>query len=230
MTHAPSAHRSASATPPAPPNSPSRPTPAARGKPAFNIAPGESYTIRRKVLKIFGAAFHIYDAQGHLVGYCRQKAFKLKEDIRIYTDESCSAELLVIRARSIIDFGATYDVTSPEGTTLGSFRRKGLASTFLKDSWLLFDAGGRQIADLKEQGSFLAVLRRYIEYIAFLSPQRFTLTRADGTVLARYRQHFNLFVYRLGVTVLADDPQIDDLMLLAAGCLITAIEGRQSGG
>jgi hypothetical protein len=204
---------------------PSRPT-----KRAFNMEPGESYTIRRKVLKIFGAAFHIYDPQGHLVGYCKQKAWKLKEDIRIYTDESCTAELLVIKARSIIDFGATYDVTTPEGLVLGSFRRKGLASTFLKDSWMLFDAGGKQIAALAEQGSLLAVLRRYVEYISLLSPQKFTLTRSDGTELARYRQHFNPFVYRLSVAVLADDPQIDDLMLLAAGCLITAIEGRQSGG
>jgi hypothetical protein len=206
--------------------SPSR----ASGKRAFNMQPGESYTIRRKVLKIFGAAFHIYDPEKQLVGYCKQKAFKFKEDIRIYTDESCTAELLVIKARSIIDFGATYDVTSPDGVVLGSFRRKGLASTFLKDSWLLFDAGGREIAALKEDGSILALLRKYVEYVSLLSPQRFTLTRLDGTALARYRQHFNPFVYRLSVAVLADDPQIDDLMLLAGGCLITAIEGRQGGG
>jgi uncharacterized protein YxjI len=199
-------------------------------KRAFNMEPGESYTIRRKVLKIFGAAFHIYDPQGRLVGYCKQKAFKFKEDIRIYTDESCSAELLVIKARSIIDFGATYDVTTPEGLVVGSFRRKGLASTFLKDSWLLFDAGGQEMAALTEDGSLLAFLRRYIEYISLLSPQKFTLTRSDGTALARYRQHFNPLIYRLSVAVLADDARIDDLMLLAAGCLIAAIEGRQSGG
>ena len=36
-----------------------------------------------EVLKIFGAAFHIYDPHGALVGYCKQKAFKLKEDIRM---------------------------------------------------------------------------------------------------------------------------------------------------
>ncbi len=59
-------------------------TPAKKMK--FNIEPGEHYTIRRKVLKIFGAAFHIYDPHGNLAGYCKQKAFKLKEDIRIYTD------------------------------------------------------------------------------------------------------------------------------------------------
>lgn len=195
----------------------------------FNIAPGECYTIRRKVLKIFGAAFHIYDPRGGLVGYCKQKAFKLKEDIRIYTDESCSRELLSIRARSMIDFSATYDVMLPDGSAIGSLRRKGLMSTFLHDSWLVFDASGRQMATLEEQGGFLAFARRMHEIVALFSPQKFSLRRG-GTEIARFRQHFNLFVYRLGVEVLKDDAELDDLMILAAGCLITAIEGRQSGG
>jgi hypothetical protein len=38
------------------------------------------FTIRRKVLTLLGAKFHIYNAQGDLIGFSRQKAFKLKED------------------------------------------------------------------------------------------------------------------------------------------------------
>jgi hypothetical protein len=45
--------------------------------------------------------------------------------------------------------------------------------------------------------------------------------------VARYRQHFNPFVQRLSIAVLRDDPQLDDLVILAAGCLVAAIEGRQ---
>jgi uncharacterized protein YxjI len=196
----------------------------------FNIKPGEAYTIRRKVLKIFGAAFHIYDPQGNVVGFCKQKAFKFKEDIRIYTDESCSREWLLIKARSIIDFGATYDVTLPDGTVVGSLRRKGLKSTFLKDAWMVFDADNRQLANLEEQGGFMAIARRHIDYVSLFFPQRFALTRMDGTSVATYRQHFNLFVYRLSIAVEKDDPELDDLVILAAGCLICAIEGRQAGG
>ena len=69
-----------------------------------------------------------------------------------------------------------------------------------------------------------------IEFVSLLSPQRYTLARTDGAVIARYRQHFNPLVYRLSVAVEADDPDLDDLVVLAAGCLITAIEGRQSAG
>lgn len=194
---------------------------------AFNAQPGEQYTIRRKVLKIFGASFHVYAPDGRVVAFCKQKAFKLREDIRLYTDDSCTTELLLIKARQVIDFSATYDVTLPTGQVLASLRRKGLASTFLKDSWIVFDAAGRELATLTERGGFLAFLRHWVEIIAALSPQTFTLERPGKPPIAQYRTHFNLFVYRLGVSILADDPEIDDLVILACGCLIAAIEGRQ---
>lgn len=195
---------------------------------AFNALPGEQYTIRRKVLKLFGAAFHIYGPEGNVVAFCKQKAFKLKEDIRLYTDESCSTEMIVIKARSIIDFGATYDVTLPTGESVGSLRRKGLASTFFRDSWLVFNPAGTQIAELKEESGFWSFARRYVDLIALLVPQQFQLTSSDGREIANFRTHFNLFVYRLSIAIKADDEQLDDLVILAAGCLIAAIEGRQS--
>ncbi len=199
--------------------------------PAFNAQPGEQYTIRRKVFKLFGAAFHIYDPAGKVIGFCKQKAFKLREDIRLYTDETCTTELFVIAARNIIDFSATYDVTLSDGTSLGTFRRKGMMSTFVKDAWMVFDAAGNQIATLEEEGSFLSVARRYVELVALVSPQTFRLCRgttADSKPIATFRTHFNPFVYRLSISIQADDEQLDDLLILAAGCLIAAIEGRQS--
>lgn len=189
--------------------------------------PGEQYTIRRKVLKLFGAAFHIYDENGSVVGYCKQKAFKLKEDIRLYTSESMSDPLLTLAARSILDFGATYDITMPDGTQIGSLRRKGLKSTFLRDEWLIFDDQGLEIGILKEKNMLMAILRR--GDFAVLFPQRYEFFRTGSEEpVAMIRQHFNLFVYRLGLSVLKDDPELDELMLLGATCLIAAIEGRQS--
>lgn len=194
----------------------------------IRAAEGEIYTVRRKVFKILGAAFHIYDAEGNVAGYCKQKAFKLKEDIRIYTDESCSQELLVLSARSIIDFGATYDVRLPSGEVLGSLRRKGLKSTFLRDEWMIFDESDQQVALLREKGSFLSFARRFNDWFALLSPQKFEFIRAsDNAPVASLRQHFNLFIYRLGVAVHEDDPNLDELMVLGSACLIAAIEGRQ---
>jgi uncharacterized protein YxjI len=191
-------------------------------------AAGEKYTIRRKVLKIFGAAFHIYDAQGRVVAYCKQKALRLREDLRIYTDESMGTELLRISTSEIIDIGATYTVALADGSVVGTMRQNGLRSAFVRDEWLAFNAAGKQIAFLREEGStLLTVARHWIQDIAFLFPQQYSVTGEDGTRVATFRQHFNPFVFKMGVTVLADDPEMDELLLLGMGCLIAAIEGKE---
>jgi uncharacterized protein YxjI len=196
---------------------------------ATNAEAGERYTIRQKIFKIFGDSFHIYGEDGELVGYCRMKALRLREDLRFYTDESRETELFSMRARSILDFSTTYDVAFPSGEGLGSLRRKGMRS-ILRDEWMLFDEAGLQIGRVIEDSSGAAMVRRVVPLMAMLMPQRFHLEDADGGVVAVFRTHFNPFVYRLGVRVLRDDNQIDDLLILASACLIAAIEGRQGDG
>lgn len=188
---------------------------------------GEKYTIRRKVFQVLGASFHVLGPEGDTIGYCRQKAFRLREDIRLFTSPDMSEELLRLNARNIIDFSATYDVSLPTGERLGSLRRRGLRSAFIRDSWLVFDDSDNQIATITEIG-MAAVFRRFVDPVSVLSPQRYEVKRtADGVVLARFRQHFNPWVYKLGVSIDADDPILDELVILGAACLIAAIERRQ---
>ena len=185
--------------------------------------PDLEYTIRRKVLTIFGAKFHIYDPQGKVVGFSEQKAFKLKEDIRIYSDESKSDERVVIKARQIIDFGAAYDVIdSKQGTKVGALKRKGWTS-ILRDSWIVMDADDREIGAIQEDSMLMAMLRRFLSN---LIPQKFHLRDQAGNELARFRTHFNPFVHRMTVTVYENCP-VSRLLVLAAGVLLVAIEGRQ---
>lgn len=196
---------------------------------AFQAEAGESFTIRRKVFKLFGAGFHIYDAQNQVVGYCKQKAFKLREDIRIFTDDSCSRELFRISTQQIIDFGATYTVTSSQDNqVLGVLRRKGLKS-MIRDEWIVMSPAGAEIGMIQEDSGFLAILRRLHELFAMLAPEKFNVTASDGTQVARFRQHFNPFVYRLGVAYAeGGETRMSRQLVLAAACLLCAIEGRQS--
>ncbi len=181
------------------------------------------YLIRRKVFKIFGAAFHIYSPTGELVGYSKQKAFKLREDIRVYRDEAMTSERFLIQARDIIDFCAAYDVTDrATGRRVCTWKRKGFSSLF-RDSWILM-VDDREVASLKEDSIALALLRRVINVI----PQDFNLRAKDGRLLATFEQHFNPFVFKLDVTIL--DKGIPDIegIALSGGILLSAIEGRQS--
>ena len=183
----------------------------------------DRYLIRRKILKILGASFHIYDTAEKVVGFSDQKAFKLREDIRIYTDESMNDELLVIKARQIVDFAAAYDVVDArEGRKVGAARRKGFSS-LVRDSWELLDANDQPIAQLQEDSMMMAVLRRFLSN---LIPQHFQLRTTSGEEAADFRVRFNPFVYKLEVDIVPNT-SVDRRLILGAGVLMAAIEGRQ---
>ena len=102
----------------------------------------DHYLFRRKVFKLFGGAFHVYDEQGRVVLYSKQKAFRLKEDFRVYADERQLDELLVIKTPQILDIGATYHVEdAARGEQVGALRRKALKS-ILYDSWVYLGPDG----------------------------------------------------------------------------------------
>jgi len=131
------------------------------------------YVIRKKVFKLFGAAFHVYDLAGNVVMYSKQKAFKLKEDIRLYTGEDMQTELLVIQARAIIDFSAAYDVMDPRtGEKVGALKRKGWKS-MLRDEWVIMDTQDQEIGTILEDSTALALIRRFIDSAALFLPQKY---------------------------------------------------------
>jgi len=187
----------------------------------------ERYTLRAKVFDLV-PQFFIVDDQGNMVGYCRQKLFKFREEMILYTDRSRETELLRIKARHIIDFAATYDVKLPTGQVIGSLRRKGLKSTFVRDEYVVFDEHNAQIATLQEDSAVRALIRRCIDNASIFMPQKLYLNDMSGRRIACFRQHFNPIVFRIGIAVLEEDEQLDDLMLIAISVLAAVIEGRQS--
>lgn len=183
-----------------------------------------SYLVRRKVLQLFGASFHIYDCHNHLIGFSRQKAFKLKEDIRVYSDTSQQQQLLLIQARHIIDFSAAYDVVdSSTGKVLGTWQRKGFSS-MVRDNWVLLDANQQQMAAMQEDSLLLSLTRRFLAWACL--PQSYHLITPDGGTSAELRQRFNPFIFKMEVRI-APGLQIDPRLILAGAILLAAIEGRQ---
>lgn len=183
------------------------------------------YNIRRKVLVLAGAQLHVRNAGDQLIAFTQMKAFKLKEDIRIYADEAKTKELLSIQARQIIDFSASYDVTDSTagGQKVGALRRKGMKS-IIRDEWVILDAADREIGLIQEESAFVAVLRRFINWI----PQSFHV-KFGGRIIGRIHQNFNPFVLKLAVDFGEDrKKECDPRLGLAAAILLAVIEGRQN--
>lgn len=182
------------------------------------------YMIRRKILTVFGAKFHVYNTSGELILFSKQRAFKLKEDIRVFADESMAVERLVIKARQIVDFSAAYDVVDPsENRKIGALRRKGWKS-LVRDSWEFLDENDQPISVVEEDNLFLSLLRRFLTN---LIPQSYHV-KQNGRVLITYKQNFNPFVLKINVSIDPDSRDvIEPRLALAGGILLAAIEGRQ---
>ncbi len=181
------------------------------------------YLIRRKILKLIGADFHIYDQQQRVVGFSNMKGFKLKEDIRVYSDESKSQELWRISARNVIDFGGTYDIIdSASGQSLGAVRRKGFKS-IIQDEWHILDTNDQQMGTITEDSIVFALIRRFL--FKFL-PQRYQGT-IDGRDVLDLKQNFNPFVQKINLTFEEWPEAIDRRVAITAAIMMCAIEGKQ---
>lgn len=184
-----------------------------------------SYLIKRQVFALTGK-FRFYDPTGNLVMFSEQKMFKLREDIRVYLDETKSQEVLSIKARQIIDFSAAYDVVDTAyNQKVGTLRRKGWSS-MLRDEWQVLDANENQIGVLFEDSMGMALLRRFL--LGSWLPQNYDITLGE-TRVADLKQNFNLFRYELNLDFSMDPSQrLDRRLGLAAGLLLAVVEGKQS--
>ena len=179
----------------------------------------DRYYIQTKLLRIFGGAFWFKDANDQLIAYSKQKRFKLKEDIVLYTDESCAQPLLAIKARSIIDFGATYDIVDAvTGENLGAAQRKGFKS-IIKDTWKILDANGNEYAELVEDS--VAILRRFVAFI----PAKYHFS-VPGQHDIMMHQRFNPFIKKTDILIPEGHP-LDRRVIAAVALLNSVIEGRQ---
>lgn len=70
----------------------------------------------------------VTDADGAMVCFVRQKMFKLKEAVEVFTDETRTEKLCEIRADRMLDFSARYTFYDRNGEVFGAVRRKGMRS------------------------------------------------------------------------------------------------------
>lgn len=183
------------------------------------------YLLKRQALALTGK-FRFYDPNGTQVMFSEQKMFRLREDIRVYSDESKTQEVLSIKARQIIDFSAAYDVVDTAmNQKVGALRRKGLRS-LLRDEWEILDANDRGIGLLFVDSIGLALLRRLV--LGSWLPQNYDMTFGE-TRVGDLRQNFNLLRYELNLDFSMDVSRLLDRRLgIAAGILLAAVEGKES--
>jgi uncharacterized protein YxjI len=174
-----------------------------------------------KVLTI-SSYVRVVDATGRLVGYVKQRAFRLREDVTIFADEAQTQPLYHLKANQIIDIGATYSIGNAEGRPLGAVRQRGMR-TFWKATYDILDANHTAIGLIHEEDVWVKVIDGLVGEIPLLGfviqqwiNPTYLIDGADGVTLLRLRKRPSLIERRFVVEQVSPlPPQLEDLALPA---------------
>ncbi|MCP9486583.1 MAG: hypothetical protein MSC30_12025 [Gaiellaceae bacterium MAG52_C11] len=162
------------------------------------------------------------------VAFVRQKKLAIKEDIRFYADETQTDELFRIKARSLMEFGGRYDVTTPAGEKIGVLG-KVFGKSLLRSTWSIMDADERELGIAKERSQFWAIVRRVIDAVPYgdFIPIVFHFTiDADDRHLGDLTRRLGLRdTYDLDLTGDAERT-IDRRLAIALGIALDALQSR----
>lgn len=189
-------------------------------------------TLTFKFLTI-SSYIRVVDATGRLVSYVKQRAFRLKEDVTIFADESQTVALYHIKADRIIDIGATYRVTAADGRALGAVRQRGMR-TLWNATYDILDDTGNALGLVHEQDAWVKVIDSLIGEIPFLGfviqqwiNPTYLIDGADGVTLLRMRKRPSLIERRFLVEQDAPlPPRLDQLALPAVLMVVLLERGR----
>ncbi len=170
---------------------------------------------------------------GEKVCFVEQKRFKFKEDIRFYTDDAKTQELLRIKARQAFDPRATYDVTDDLGAKIGAIQ-KVFGASLLRSTFRILGPGGEEVAIATEKSMPIAITRRAVGFIPFVEnvanwlpiPYHFVFMRGEQIIGENTRQMFKIRdVYHIDMS--ADTGRvIDRRMVLALSVGMDALQAR----
>lgn len=167
---------------------------------------------------------------GDVLAFAEQKRFALKEELTFWTGENRTRMLGGFKARKVIDFGATYDVTGPDGRCVGSFR-KDVKASLVRSTWHLTQ--GEQAAAVgKERRLSVALARRGWELVDAVVPvvpvppvpfvYHFDFVRDGRPVLSVERK----WGIRDRYVVRVQDPGLDRVLALCMAAGLDALQGR----
>ena len=182
--------------------------------------------------KLLALASQIYirDANGHLLGYVKQKLLKLKEDINVFADEGQTQHLFNIKADRILDFSANYRFTSANGQPIGSIRRRGMRSIF-RANYEISDASGNHVMSINEENGWIKVGNAVIGELPiigmftgyFLNPA-YIVSRTDGSPVARLAKQPAFFESKFRLDSAATLPAEDETRVLLSVLTMTLLE------
>jgi len=173
------------------------------------------------------------DATGQTIAYVRQKMFKFKEAIMIYSEESKKNLLYKIDADRIIDFNASYEFTDKDAEVLGSIGRKGMKSLW-KANYQIFDAEKNSKFTIREENPWAKVFDVLLSEIpllgiftGYLFNPKYGVKTAEDNTIARLSKQPSFFGRKFKLDKLTEIEEGDDERLMLSLMMMVLLERRR---
>lgn len=139
------------------------------------------------------------DATGNTKAFVKQKLFKFKEHVEVFSDESRSERLYEIRADKWLDFNTTYTITGSNDRHMGRLARRGWRSLW-KASYELYDEKDRQDLLIQEKNAWVKVADSVMSgipvigiFTGYIFNPGYTVKRPNGTLVATFTKRPSFF-------------------------------------
>ncbi len=170
-------------------------------------------------------------AELELLAFAQQKRLAFKEEVTFFAEEERTTPVFSFKARKRMDLAAGYDVTAPDGTAIGEFK-KDFKKSLLRSTWHLTPPGG-QPALGQERNAAIAILRRIWDFIPLIGGIpipfvfHFDFTAPDGSVILSSTKNWGLRdVYQVEIPAPEGQAPLDWRLAAAMAVGLDALQSR----
>lgn len=186
-----------------------------------------------KILALASQA-SVTDASGKTVLYTKQKMFKFREHVEIFTDNTQATRLAEIKADKVIDWSARYSSTDASGQPIGSVGRKGWRSLW-RSHYEVFNPGDadpdfsihEENPGAKVMDSLLGEIPIIGMATGYLFHPRYLASRTNGQPAMRLEKKAAFFEGRFEITKVGEMTPREELNLILSFMMLVMLERRR---
>jgi len=171
----------------------------------------------------------VRDAGGNSILFVKQKMFRFKEKVEVFSDSTLKNKLFEINADRIIDFSANYSFTAADGSNWGAVRRLGMRSLWSAHYEVIeSNAVDMHIREENPWKKLIESLLGEIPLVGFLAlyllNPSYLITMADGTPAMRVIKKPSIFERYFVIEKMNEVDQDDELRALLSLIMMVLLE------
>ena len=173
------------------------------------------------------------DLRGKTLAYVRQKMFKLKENIEIFSDESKTKLNYTIKADRWLDFSAAYAFYDENGKVFGKIARKGWRSIW-KAKYEIIDQNENLQYTVSEENGWVKVMDSLLGEIPILSfftgylfNPSYLVVDTNGKPIVRLNKQASFFGRNFEIEKVGSMDSDDDDRILLGLMMMILLERRR---